>query len=490
LSAIHSSAYSLGSKILQLVISFGSLAILGRLLTPEDFGVFGLILAVQVLFAPVLDMGLMPAYLTLDSVDETSNNVFHTINVLLGIFNSIFLIVLAPVLTLLYKESVLMPLVMVFALSIIVGTLSRQGGTELVRRQRFDKILIIDIVSLSSGVVAAIYGALNGLGVWALALRALVVSSANFIIVRLIWSGRYHLAGWKEIKKFKGSFVFGGEIVISRLFNGALLSMDKFFFGSFFSVSALGQYMKAVDIAIMPDTNLRMALVSPALAHIARSDSKEKTRNYEITSQVILIIAGFPCLILIVMGDWLLPWLMGPQWIEAGKYAQVLGIWCMGRVMCGIAAVLYLNEKRSRHWAIINGVAILFILVPPVTSAYAGFSPMQFVVFLSLSSVIFWSFILMGSLSQFTGSFMTLRHVSWSFIITIMGGLLSGFIVKSFIRDWANLSGANMVIGVLCLALIMFFIVIFALLFLDRSQSSHLYGFIRMRLKQNDQKVL
>ena len=95
-SAVHSGFFSLANQSALILINFGTLAVLGRLLKPEDFGLFAIVLASQALFLPLLDFGLTPVYIKIDRLTKETPNVFFTINIIIGLVNVLYLVVIAP----------------------------------------------------------------------------------------------------------------------------------------------------------------------------------------------------------------------------------------------------------------------------------------------------------------------------------------------------------------------------------------------------------
>ena len=83
-------SYSLISQISSVIINFSTLAILGRLILPQSFGIFAILIAIQMILLPLIDLGLTPAYVKMKKVDKNVSNAFFTTNFLLAIVNSIF----------------------------------------------------------------------------------------------------------------------------------------------------------------------------------------------------------------------------------------------------------------------------------------------------------------------------------------------------------------------------------------------------------------
>ena len=98
--------YSMCTKAAEAILSLSLLAILARLLDPKDFGIFAIVLAVQALFQPMLDMGLGDAYIKVDNPTGELKNSFFTLNILQGFFNFLLLLILAPIVSNIYDSEI------------------------------------------------------------------------------------------------------------------------------------------------------------------------------------------------------------------------------------------------------------------------------------------------------------------------------------------------------------------------------------------------
>jgi PST family polysaccharide transporter len=485
MSAVSSGIFSLVNQLISISITFGSLSILGRLLTPEDFGLVGIILTVQTLFLPLLNLGLKPAFIKMPSVDEQVSNAFFTLNFSLGIIIAIFLIGSAPILMYIYEKPALLSLTLVFAISVVIQSLSQQHLAVLSRAKRFEKTMAVDICGLLCGNIIAIGSAFCGMGAWALVFRAIANGIGRYFSAKCFLLQRFHLVGLDTILQYKQSIRFSIEIVISRLAGDISTAIDKLIFGKYFSFDILGYYMQAFRLAKMPDANLRVSLTTPALAHFARMDQNKHKDGYLMMCSVVLFIAGVPCIILMTIGDWILPWFMGAQWIDAGIYLQFLGLWGLGKVFHGLSVIMHLNEMRMRSWTKTNLLALPLVLVAPLVFAWKGFGPIYFVTGLSVGYFIFWAVILLVSLFDFTGSAKALRQIAWSLLITLSGALSIGFAVKSALVYLRTSNQAGRTIDIVVVSLMIFSGVVLAQSVLNRRHAFGIYTFVRNRITTN-----
>ena len=443
MTAIRSASFSLSSHILTVAIHLGSLAVLGRLLSPVDFGLFGIIQATEALFHPLLDTGLGSAYIKLNKATKEASDAFFTVNVLLGFLVTVILCASAPVLVIIYGKKILLQLTLVFALSIIFRSLGSQPIAMLARSKRFDKIMLVNQISLVAGVATCVSAALAGWGVWALIVRATVQAATRSGSAYFLSSHHYSFTTFEEIKKYKGSLKFGIQIVFGRLLVGIYQSADKLFFGKFFSIDLLGHYSRACDLSKMPDTHIRTPLSSPAIAHLARIRNSETKKNAYLTMiHVILFLAGVPCMVCVLIGDKILPWFMGEQWGVAGDYFRILAIWGLAQIIQGICFVISINEVQTKNWIKINLLGILVVYLLPVGFTLSNPQPLKFILLLSISYFIYFFAIMLIYIYRYTTSLQAVvnavRHIGVSSVVTVITFFCTPYIWDTLCRLGLN----------------------------------------------------
>lgn len=424
-SAVRSASFSLLNQFISVAIKLGSFAILGRLISPVEFGLFGIIIALEALFLPVLDMGLTPVFIKLETATKEVSNVFFTLNVVLGAVLALILCFSAPLLVYIYDEKVLLWYTFVYAVSAILRSLSSQPVAVLTRDKKFDKIMYINQISLLTGTAAGIAAGVAGWGVWALIVISIVQSTVrSFVAFYFAWQN-YFFVNFQTIKKYRVNLRFGAEIVVARLVGGVYLSIDKLIFGKIFSVNLLGQYTRAFNLARMPDANIRMAISTPALSHLARLEDSQKNNAYGLMINAIIMISGIPCILFILIGDKIFPWFMGEQWGVAGTYLQILGIWGLGKIMHGICLILTTNEMQMRSIIKFNLVGLIVIYSSPVISAFIYSDPQIFIALLSISTFVYWFALMAFYVYKYTHSKKAVTDV----VINLLGIVVSTLLI-------------------------------------------------------------
>ena len=192
------------------------MAILGRLLTPEDFGLFSIMLAIQTLFSPVLNLGLTQAYIMESQVNQSTENAYHNINLMLGVINAIFLIIAAPLLAHFYQKPILFSMTIFFSGSILLSAMCTQRMAHFTRQKRFGLLMIIDSTTQFSGIISAMIAGMCGFGAWALLIRAWCVAFLKNILTRIIsstgaiWSSSASVSRDQKVAERPGSALLPG----------------------------------------------------------------------------------------------------------------------------------------------------------------------------------------------------------------------------------------------------------------------------------------
>jgi len=429
-TAAQSALFSLSERLCSLIALFGTMAILGRLLTPEDFGLFAIVASVQALFLPLLDLGLMPAFVKIPDVDEITSNVFFTLNLYCGVVNALLLLAVSPILWLIYGDLVLVPLCFVFLAAVIVESLSKQRLAIATRNRRFDLMMTANLAGLLTASAVAIALAYADWGVWSLAIRVIIRALILYLAYRLLVPRRFRVAGLSEIRQFRREIRFAASIVVGRLMGGVYQSMDKLFFGAIFGNMQLGLYSKASQLDAMPDNTIRAALSTPAYSHIVRHGDEERLARYLPLSNILFLVAGTPCLLLIVIGDQLIVLLMGPQWSSAGIYVQLLGLWGIGQIMHGIGAVVHMADGEMRSWIRAHVLATVLLACLACLAGWA-WGAIGFVLGIGCANLVFWTYVLLRWLYGCAGSIQACLALARTIAISFLAVLSTGFLVRA-----------------------------------------------------------
>ena len=419
----------MGTKIIEMILSLALLAILARLLEPKDFGIFAIVLAIQALFQPMLDMGLGDAYIKADNPTQELKNSFFTLNVAQGGFNFILLLILAPIVSNIYDNEILWSLISVFALSVIFISVSRQANSQLLRDKRFDALMKISLIANIITFIISVYFAYQDLGVWVLVIKTMVLNISIMFLIYFYTKARYSFVKFEIIKSYILELKFGLKVFANRILNGVFNASDKFLFGKLFGVELLGHYSNAQQIARMSDTHIRMPFTTAIYSHLIRYSPENKKFFYDKFASVMLLIVSTFGGMLILEGDILLINFLGDKWVFASDYVQPLGLFGVAMAIQGIYIIISMSEDDmiNQIKKMTGSIAILFSLIA-ITYIFKLYV-MSFIYLYSISIFLYWTIFLYFELLKYE-----IKERYFLKTLLILVGLIGSlFYIKSLI---------------------------------------------------------
>lgn len=166
--SVRGGAVTMVAQICKFILQMGSTIVLARLLTPQDYGLVGMVTAVTGFIAALKDMGLSMATVQKAEINHSQVSTLFWVNVALSLFLAVVTAALAPFIAEFYDEPRLSLITLVLASGYIFGGLSVQHQALLNRQMRFTSLAIIDITSMLLGIATAIVLGWYQTGVWAL----------------------------------------------------------------------------------------------------------------------------------------------------------------------------------------------------------------------------------------------------------------------------------------------------------------------------------
>ena len=309
-----------GNTLFSLITS----VILARLLTPADFGLVGISMAVNGIAGIFLNLGFVSAIIQAKELDNKSLSTVFFLNMGIAIFiyGSIFFS--APFVSHFYKLPEIDLILKVTAFSFVINALNIIPSALMTREMKFKEMAIVSLLSsLISGSIG-IYLAMNNYGVWSIIYQQLL----SGIIVLL---GFYLFTRWLPILYFKIQTIkkmlkFGMFMFFSGLLDGVYNRIDIFLIAKMFSPTSLGLYTRAQGLDGMIrnlSSGSLLNVLFPTFTKI--SDDKEQLKQmyyqyFQLISFLFCLLAG----IFYLGADKLFLILFGSQWHVSAIYFKIL----------------------------------------------------------------------------------------------------------------------------------------------------------------------
>lgn len=318
------SVWSLADNITGSGITFIVGLFLARLLTPEEYGVIGIIMIFIAVFNSIVDSGFSNALIRKnDATDEDYNTVFF-FNLIISLVLFGVLYAFAGVISSFFMIPILVPVTKVMASIVIINAFAIIQRTILVKNIDFKTQTKVSLIaSIVSGIVG-IGMALSGYGVWSIVGQQISRQLMNSVF---LWVFNRWRPGWKiSVKSFKELFGFGWRLLVSGLIDTIWKQIYQVVIGKCYSAETLGQYTRAEQFNTIFSSNLTAVVhrVSyPVLSKIQDENERLKQAYRKVIKTTMLFT--FPCMFgLAAIAEPMILVLIGDKWLQCVHYLQII----------------------------------------------------------------------------------------------------------------------------------------------------------------------
>jgi PST family polysaccharide transporter len=360
--SLQGGAVTVLAKGVQLLIQLGSTMVLARILTPGDYGIMAMVMAVGGMAGLFQNLGLSTATIQQADINHAQVSTLFWINASMGFLLMLLMAGLSPVVAWFYAAPELAFVTLALSVNFLLDGLTVQHDALLNRQMRFFSLAAIQVLSMLAGILVAIFAAMNGFGYWALVLNSIVNTicsvSGKLLIVKWI-------PGLPKRGVGVGSMIkFGADLVGFNIVNYFSRNLDNVLIGRFHGSGPLGMYSKAYQLLMMPITNLRDPMTRVAMPALSRLQNEpENYRNYYMKFVSILAFISMPLVaFLFVCSDQLINIILGPQWMEASAFFKILAVVAFIHPVSTTWGLVLISTGRSRRylkWGIVNSIVIV-----------------------------------------------------------------------------------------------------------------------------------
>jgi PST family polysaccharide transporter len=354
------------AQVIKFLLYTGSVVVLGRLLTPQDYGLVAMVTAITGFVTLFKDMGLSMATIQKAEINHSQVSTLFWINVAVSFVLALILAVGAPIISWFYREPKLTGITLVLAGTFIFSGLTVQHQALLRRQMRFSALAMIEIGSMGIGIATGIVLAWYGAGYWALVGLSAATALSN---VALVWV----FCGWRPglpVRRagIRSMVAFGGHLTGFNAVNYFARNLDNILLGRFCGASVLGLYSRAYNIMMLPISQVREPLQSVAAPALSRIQNEPvRYQKYYTTLVSLIAFITMPLVVfLFVCADEVIGLLLGSKWSGA---ADIFKILCIGAFIqpvattWGLVLVSLGQSKRYLKWGIANSILIVLSFI-------------------------------------------------------------------------------------------------------------------------------
>jgi len=346
-TAISGLAWVTAGRVAVRSATIAKTIFLARLLTPAEFGLFGVAALILTLLEILTETGINVFLIQEKSGLEDYLDTAFITSILRGLVISLSLVVLAGPVSLFFQVPESSGLIKLSALVPLLRGFINPAVISLQKRLRFGREFVlrsaITAVELAVAVVVGLATQSAAALVWSMIASALAeVLFTNWWISprpALIWSPR----------KFLRILSSGKWVTLSGIFNYLFQEGDDIAVGKLIDTVSLGLYQTAYKIAILPLSeivDIFGRVTFPLYSQIA-TDVKELRRLF-LRASLAIVSLTFPiALIIMLVPEAILHFLLGPAWTSAAPALRILAVFALIRTIAGSSSALFLATKRQ-----------------------------------------------------------------------------------------------------------------------------------------------
>lgn len=317
-------SWQAGSVLLSAICQLVTLTVLGRILSPADFGDFA-ICGILVGFANMFsEAGLGPALVQKKDLNERQIGGVFYMSIGFGVIVTIAVFFLSPFYGGFFGSARVTEITKWLSLSFLISSFGVVSQSLLMRELRFKTLSKVETSRAVFASLVAVIAAWQGCGIWAIVLSNI---SANIFYVSVLqFVRRPKLGRFVGFKEMMPLLRYGAHLTSARFFNKISQSADFFIIGKFLGAGQLGFYERSFKVMQMPAIMLGNVLNRvgfPIMSEI--QDDYKRLRSGFFKAVKIGYTIQIPlCLCMAIQADELIYCLLGEGWEDSIIPLQIL----------------------------------------------------------------------------------------------------------------------------------------------------------------------
>ena len=412
-------AWSGIDNVVQIGVSFVVSIILARLLSPDDYGLLGIIAIFTAVCQRLIIGGFFSALIRKKDATEDDYNTVFIVNLIMSLLLYGIIFVCSPLIAEFFHREELIALTRVSSIGMIIGALAIVQQARLTKRIDFKtQTKITFIASIGSGVIGVVM-AMMDYGVWALVAQSLTAQTFKTI---LLWFFNKWIPQFRfSIVSFHELFGFGWKMMVGGLLNTVWNELYQVVVGKYYSPATLGQYTRAKQFSTLFSSNLTSVIervTYPVLSNI-QDDKERMVAAYRKIIKTTMFVTAICMFSLGAVSKPLLYCLIGPKWHEAAIYLPLI---CVSMSLYPLHAInlnMLQVQGRSDLFLGLEIIKKIIGVVPLAVCVFYGVMPMLYVNLLTGIIYFFLNSYFPGRLIGYS-SWMQIKDIAPSYGIAIL----------------------------------------------------------------------
>ncbi len=372
-------------RILEKGLGFVRLIILARLLSPDDFGLFGIALLTISTLETFSQTGFQTALIQKKGNITDYLDTAWTVSVIRSALIFAVMFFSAPYVAFFFNTPEASPVIRVIGASILLRGLTNIKVVYFQKDLEFNKQFLYKLSISAVDFVVVVVSALILENVWALVLGLIAGGIAGLLTSYLIDpyrpAFRLNMEKARELFHF-GKWVFGSSMLVFLVTQG-----DDALVGKFLGITALGFYQMAYKISNLPTTEIAHVISQvtfPAYAKM-QENIKRLKESYLKVLQLTSFLSFMAAFLIFILSEDFTLLILGDKWSPVVPAIKILAFAGLLRAIASTTGPVFqalgLPEIGTKWQAVRFIVMLVFIY--PLTVRF-GIPGTSFVVLASI----------------------------------------------------------------------------------------------------------
>jgi PST family polysaccharide transporter len=332
----------------RMTLQLASVVVLSRLLSPGDYGLVAMVVAIIGIGDTLRDFGLSSAAIQSPDLSRGQRaNLFWT-NTAIGLGLGLVALAGSGAVAAFYDEPALTAVTQALAVTFLLNGMMTQYRAGLIRDMRFRTVAAVDVAAPAAALATAVALAAAGAGYWALVAQQVVQAAVGLVAVAV--AGRWLPGRYDRSAPMRSLYRFGGHLLASQLVGYLANNVDSLTIGHRFGAHPLGVYNRAFQLLMNPLNQVRAPSTTVALPVLSRAAGTPQFDEIVRTGQLVL---AYPVTIglAVVAGtaDPLVAVLLGPAWQEVPPVLRLLAVAGIFQTLSYVGYWVYLSRGLTRE---------------------------------------------------------------------------------------------------------------------------------------------
>jgi O-antigen/teichoic acid export membrane protein len=312
------------SRLTTRCIDLTALVVLGRLLSPADFGIVAIAMSVIMIVEAVMELPVGFALVAFPTRTKAHYDTAFTLQFMKGVLLAAILLILAWPLSQVYHDHRLIGLLCALSAAPVSRGLGSPRMVERSMKFDFRPNFVMEVVGKLVSLAISVGLAWWTKSYWSLAIGTIVtpITMVTFSYFYAPYLPTVTTEKWREFVRYIGWQTAGQPVTALNW------QMDQLLLGRFVSRFDLGHFSMAANLSALPTQIFIVQVISPLL--VAFSLVREDTNRLKVAyhkSAITMVAIGLPIMVgMSTNAEPIVRLILGEQWLDAAPILRWLSL--------------------------------------------------------------------------------------------------------------------------------------------------------------------